>query len=94
MAHHTGPLRDAQLGLAQTRYAVLQQDLETIKTALGEAISKESTALASSEEDIARRLQQSTDPAEVMTFKVQLETIKLRQGRRITANGSTSWAMR
>jgi potassium efflux system protein len=75
-----GPLRDAQLGLAQTRYAVLQQDLETIKMALGNAISKESTALASSEEDIERRLQQSTDPAEVMTLKVQLETIKLRQG--------------
>jgi len=56
------------------------RNLETIKTALGEAISKESTALASSEEDIARRLQQSTDPAEVVTLKVQLETIKLRQG--------------
>lgn len=75
-----GPLRDAQLGLAQTRYAVLQQDLDTIKTALGKAISKANTALASSEEDIARQLQQSTDPSEVMFLKGQLETIQLRQG--------------
>lgn len=75
-----GPLRDAQLGLAQTRYAVLQQDLETIKTALGKAISKANTALASSEEEIARQLQQSTDPTEVMLLKVRLETIKLHQG--------------
>lgn len=75
-----GPLRDAQIGLAQTRYAVLQQDLETIKTALGKAISKATTALASSEEDIARQLQHSTDPAEVMLLKAKLETIKLRQG--------------
>src|SRR5262245_27313173 len=49
-----GPLRDAQLGLAQTRYAVLQQDLETIKTALGEVISQESMTLTSTEEDITR----------------------------------------
>ena len=75
-----GPLRDAQLGLAQTRYAVLQQDLETIKTALGKAISKAHTELAQSEEDIARQLQQSTDPTEVMLLTVKLETIKLRQG--------------
>jgi potassium efflux system protein len=74
-----GPLRDAQLGLAQTRYAVLQQELEAIKTALGKVISKESTELASSEEEIARQLQQTTDPTEVMLLKVQLETIKLRQ---------------
>ena len=30
-----GPLRDAQLGLAQTRYAVLQQDLEEIQSGPG-----------------------------------------------------------
>ena len=77
-----GPLRDAQLGLAQTRYAVLQQDLEVIKTALGKAISQESVELASSEEDLVRQLQQTTDPAEIMRLKVQLETIKLR---RVTA---------
>jgi hypothetical protein len=29
-----GPLRDAQLGLAQTRYTVLQQELEAIRAAL------------------------------------------------------------
>ena len=74
-----GPLRDAQLGLAQTRYAVLQQDLETIKTALGEVISQESVTLSSTEEDITRRLLQTTDPAEMLMLKVQLETIKLRR---------------
>ena len=74
-----GPLRDAQLGLAQTRYAVLQQDLETIKTALGQVISQESVTLTSTEEDIARRLLRTTDPAEMLMLKVQLETIKLRQ---------------
>ena len=74
-----GPLRDAQLGLAQTRYAVLQQDLETIKTALGAVISQESQTLTSTEEDITRRLLRTTDPAEMLMLKVQLETIKLRQ---------------
>lgn len=75
-----GPWLDAQLGLAQMRYAVLQQELETIKHALGKAISLESTALAQSEEEIEQRLQQSTDPTDVVVLKVQLETVKLRQG--------------
>ena len=75
-----GPLRDAQFGLAQTRYAVLQQELEAMKTALGTATSKASTELASSEEEITRQLQQTTDAIEVMLLKVQLETIKLRKG--------------
>src|SRR5215470_1308154 len=48
-----GPLRDAQLGLAQTRYAVRQQDLEEIKAALGQVRSQESVTLISTEEDIA-----------------------------------------
>lgn len=74
-----GPLLDAQLGLAQTRYAVLQQDLEVIKTTLSKAFSKASTELASSEEEIVRQLQQTTDPTQVMLLKVQLETIKLRK---------------
>ena len=74
-----GPLRDAQLGLAQTRYAVLQQDLEVIKAALGQAMSQESVTLTNTEEDLARRLLQTTDPAEMLMLQVQLETIKLRQ---------------
>jgi potassium efflux system protein len=75
-----GPLRDAQLGLAQTRYAVLQQDLEVIKAALGQVRSQESVTLTSTEEDITRRLLRATDPAEMLVLKVQLETLKLRQG--------------
>src|SRR5262249_14561127 len=74
-----GPLRDAQLGLAQTRYAVLQQDLDAIKAALGQAMSQESVILASTEEDLARRLLRTTDPAEMLMLQVQLETIKLRK---------------
>jgi hypothetical protein len=74
-----GPLRDAQLGLAQTRYAVLQQDLEEIRTALGQAMSQESITLASTEEDISHRLLRATDPAEMLMLTVQLETIKLRK---------------
>jgi potassium efflux system protein len=74
-----GPLRDAQLGLAQTRYAVLQQDLETIKAALEQAMSQESVTLTNTEEDISRRLLQTTDPAEMLMLRVQLETIKLRK---------------
>jgi hypothetical protein len=75
-----GPLRDAQLGLAQTRYAVLQQELEAIKTALGQAISQESVTLTNSEEDIARQLRQTTDPIDLLILKVKFETLKLRQG--------------
>ena len=74
-----GPLRDAQLGLAQTRYAVRQQDLEAIKAALGQVMSQESMTLTSTEEDIVRRLLRTTDPAVMLMLKVQLETIKLRQ---------------
>ncbi len=74
-----GPLRDAQLGLAQTRYAVCQQDLEEIKAALGQVMSQESMTLTSTEEDIVRRLLRTTDPAVMLMLKVQLETIKLRQ---------------
>jgi len=74
-----GPLRDAQLGLAQTRYAVRQQDLEEIKAALGQVMSQESMTLTSTEEDIVRRLLRTTDPAVMLMLKVQLETIKLRQ---------------
>ncbi len=75
-----GPLLDAQFGMAQTRYAVLQQELETIKNVLGKAISQETAALATSEDAIERRLQQSTDPTEIVMLKVHLDTIKLRQG--------------
>ena len=75
-----GPLRDAQLGLAQTRYAVLQQELEAIKAALGQVISQESVTLTSTEEDLLRRLVRTTDPAEMLMLKVQMETIKLRRG--------------
>src|SRR5712691_2852463 len=74
-----GPLRDAQLGLAQTRYAVRQQDLDVIKAALGQVISQESVTLTSTEEDIVRRLLRTTDPAVMLMLKVQMETIKLRQ---------------
>jgi len=74
-----GPLRDAQLGLAQTRYAVLQQDLDAIKAALGQVMSQESVTLTSTEEDIVRRLLRTTDPVEMLRLKVQLETIKLRK---------------
>jgi small-conductance mechanosensitive channel len=74
-----GPLLDAQFGLAQTRYAVLQQDLEAIKAALGQAMSQESMTLTNTEEDISRRLLRTTDPAEMLMLKVQLETIKLRK---------------
>ena len=74
-----GPLRDAQLGLAQTRYAVHQQDLDAIKAALGQVISQESVTLTSTEEDLVRRLLRTTDPAVMLMLKVQLETIKLRQ---------------
>src|SRR5262245_2736990 len=74
-----GPLRDAQLGLAQTRYAVLQQDLEEIRAALGQAMSQESMTLTNTEEDLTRRLLRTTDPAVMLMLKVQLETIKLRQ---------------
>ena len=74
-----GPLRDAQLGLAQTRYAVRQQDLEAIKAALGQVMSQESMTLTSTEEDIVRRLLRTTDPAVMLMLKVQLETIKLRK---------------
>src|SRR4029453_12165458 len=74
-----GPLRDAQLGLAQTRYAVRQQDLEAIKVALGQVMSQESMTLTSTEEDIVRRLLRTTDPALMLNLKVELETIKLRQ---------------
>ncbi|HSX82596.1 MAG TPA: mechanosensitive ion channel domain-containing protein, partial [Candidatus Saccharimonadia bacterium] len=74
-----GPLLDAQLGLAQTRYAVLQQDLDAIKAALGQVMSQESVTLTSTEEDIVRRLLRTTDSAEMLMLKVQLETIKLRQ---------------
>jgi potassium efflux system protein len=74
-----GPLRDAQIGLAQTRYAVLQQDLDEIRAALGQAMSQESMTLTSTEEDIAHRLLQTTDPVEMLMLQVQLETIKLRK---------------
>ena len=74
-----GPLRDAQLGLAQTRYAVHQQDLDAIKAALGQVISQESVTLTSTEEDLVRRLLRTTDPAVMLMLKVQLETIKLRK---------------
>src|SRR5215475_12793455 len=74
-----GPLRDAQLGLAQTRYAVLQQDLDEIRAALGQAMSQESMTLTSTEEDIAHRLLQTSDPVEMLLLQVQLETIKLRK---------------
>jgi len=77
-----GPLRDAQLGLAQTRYAVLQQELELLKAALGKAISQESTSLSGAEENLERQLQKSTDPAESMLLHIRLETVRLR--RRIT----------
>lgn len=75
-----GPLRDAQIGLAQTRYAMLQQELEAIKTALGQAISRESVTLTNNEEDIVRQLLRTTDPAEMLILKMKLETVKLRQG--------------
>src|SRR5439155_22885306 len=74
-----GPLRDAQLGLAQTRYAVRQQDLEEIKAALGQVMSQETMTLTSTEEDIVRRLLRTTDPAVMLMLKVQLATIKLRK---------------
>jgi hypothetical protein len=74
-----GPLRDAQLGLAQTRYAVLQQDLEAIRVALGQVMSKENMTLTSTEEDMARRLLRTTEVAEMLILKVQLEKIKLRK---------------
>src|SRR4029453_19068537 len=73
------PLRDAQLGLAQTRYAVLQQDLEERRGTLGQVMSQKSMTLTSAEEDIERRLLRTTDPAEMLMLKVQLETIKLRK---------------
>ena len=61
------------------RYAVLQQDLEAIKAALGQAMSQESVTLTNTEEDLARRLLRTTDPAEMLMLQVQLETIKVRK---------------
>jgi hypothetical protein len=42
-------------------------------------MSQESVTLTSTEEDIVRRLLRTADPAEILTLKVQLETIKLRK---------------
>jgi len=65
-----GPLRDTQLGLAQTRYAVRQQELDAIKATLGQVISQESVTLTSTEEDLVRRLLRTTDSAVMLMLKV------------------------
>jgi potassium efflux system protein len=75
-----GPLRDAQLGLSQTRYAVLQQDLETLKAALARALSRESMSLADTEDEIGRQLQEATDPTDTLLLTVKLDAIRLRKG--------------
>lgn len=75
-----GPLRDAQIGLAQTRYAVLQHDLETLKTALAQVLSQETLTLADAEDEIVRQLQEASDPADILLLSVKLDAIHLRKG--------------
>ena len=73
------PLRDALQSVAQTRLEKLQQDLETIKSALGTTIQQEQATLQSTAERLEQQLQQTTDPVEAMSLAVMLETVDSRK---------------
>lgn len=73
------PLRDALQSVAQMRLEKLQQDLETIKNALGTTIQQAQTTLQSMAERLEQQLQQTADPVEAAQLAVRLETVHSRQ---------------
>lgn len=73
------PLQDAMLSVAKARLRILQQSLETIKQALGQAIRQEQVALSTTARGIERKLEKTADPAEALLLAARLETVEIRK---------------
>jgi small-conductance mechanosensitive channel len=73
-----GPLHDALLRVAQTRLKGLQQDLDTIKQALGTTLARKQATLSSTAAELERQLAHTTDPTASLRLTVHLETIAIR----------------
>ena len=79
------PLQDLRLRVARLRQRNLQNDLNTIKRSLGQAIEQEQSALVESATKISDRLQLNADDSlESLVLRVSLENVEIRQ--RIAAN--------
>jgi potassium efflux system protein len=74
-----GPLQDALLGVKTARQKILQQDLETIQRALGQALKQEQAELSTTAAGIERKLGQTADLAEAARLAVGLETVQIRK---------------
>ena len=73
------PLQDAMLSLAKARLRSLQQSLDRIKQALGQAIRQEQVALTTTAKGIERKLEKTDDPAEALLLAARLETVEIRK---------------
>lgn len=74
-----GPLQDATLSVAKARLRILQQNLDTIKQSLGQAIRQEQNALTHTAKGIERKLEKTADPAETLVLAARLETVEIRK---------------
>ena len=69
------PMHDALLQVTQIRLKGLENDLHTIKQALGTAIEQEQATLSRTAADIQRQREHTTDPIESLRLTARLETI-------------------
>jgi len=73
------PLNDALLSAAQTRLRYFQEELNTVKQALGQTIQQEQAALSDTAASIAQRMQETMDPIEAAVLRLSLETVEIRE---------------
>ncbi len=73
------PLQDALLKVAQVRLERLQQDLDSIKQALGQALQEEQTTLSDTAATMTQQMEQSLDPVAAFVLGTSLETVEIRR---------------
>lgn len=73
------PLQDVLLSFAQARAQRLEQELDSITTALGQEIAAQQATLSATAAAITRKMQQALNPVEALQLSVGLETVGIRR---------------